>query len=101
MPRAGATDWIAPNIPVPEGIVGSLKTAARVTDGAISFSSSNHFPPKLYSKAMKPVALPPGRAKLSTKPAATGSPTVGDTTGTVRVDCRVAAAGQAEWVSHA
>jgi hypothetical protein len=27
----------------------------------------------LYSKLMKPVALPPGRLKLSTKPPATGS----------------------------
>ena len=39
----------------------------------------------LYSKAMKPVTLPPGRAKLSTKPAPTGSPTIGNTIGTVRV----------------
>jgi hypothetical protein len=28
---------------------------------------------QVYSSAMKPVALPPGRAKLSTKPAPTGS----------------------------
>src|SRR5262245_30661091 len=34
---------------------------------------------------MKPVALPPGRAKLSTKPAPTGSATAANTTGTVRV----------------
>ena len=34
---------------------------------------------------MKPVALPPGRAKLSTKPPATGSATDTNTTGTVRV----------------
>ena len=36
---------------------------------------------------MKPVALPPGRARLSTKPAPTGSTTAGNTTGTVRVAC--------------
>ncbi len=36
---------------------------------------------------MKPVALPPGRARLSTKPAATGSAAVGNTIGTVRVAC--------------
>src|SRR5262249_54436221 len=58
----GATDWIAPNPPVPGGIAGSRKTAARVTVGAISLTNSSHFPPKLYSKDMKPVALPPGRA---------------------------------------
>ena len=33
---------------------------------------------------MNPVALPPGRAKLSTKPAPTGSPMFGNTIGTVR-----------------
>src|SRR6266566_3073921 len=41
--------------------------------GAISLSSSSHFALKLYSNSMKPVALPPGRAKLLTKPAPTGS----------------------------
>jgi hypothetical protein len=41
----------------------------------------------LYSDDMKPVALPPGRAKLSTKPAPTGSPAIGNTIGTARVAC--------------
>ena len=41
----------------------------------------------LYSNSMKPVALPPGRAKLSTKPAPTGSTTPTNTIGTVRVAC--------------
>ena len=36
---------------------------------------------------MKPVALPPGRARLSTKPAPTGSVTITNTIGTVRVAC--------------
>ena len=36
---------------------------------------------------MKPVALPPGRARLSTKPAPTGSGTCANTIGTVRVAC--------------
>ena len=36
---------------------------------------------------MKPVALPPGRARLSTKPAPTGSATIANTIGTVRVAC--------------
>ena len=40
-----------------------------------------------YSNAMKPVALPPGRARLSTKPAPTGSATCANTIGTVRVAC--------------
>ncbi len=66
----GATAWMAANWPVPEAMAGSRRTAARVTRGAICLSSSSHFPLMLYSKFMKPVALPPGRARLSTKPAA-------------------------------
>ena len=54
-------------------MAGSRRTAARVTFGAICLSSSSHFALKLYSNAIKPIALPPGRAKLSTKPAPTGS----------------------------
>jgi hypothetical protein len=42
-------------------------------------------PLKLYSNCMRPVALPPGRAKLSTNPAPTGSATCTNTIGTVRV----------------
>ena len=62
-------------------------TATRVTLGAISLRSSGHLPPKLYSSAVKPVTLPPGRAKLSTKPAPTGSATSANTIGTLRVAC--------------
>src|SRR5262249_54860814 len=36
---------------------------------------------------VKPVALPPGRARLSTKPAPTGSTTFTNTIGTMRVAC--------------
>ena len=43
-----------------------------VTLGAISLSSSNHFPHKLYSNIIKPVALAPGCDRLSTKPDPTG-----------------------------
>src|SRR5258705_7748745 len=46
-----------------------------------------HFAPTPYSSAIKPVALPPGRAKLSTKPAPTGSGVCVNTIGTVRVAC--------------
>ena len=44
-------------------------------------------PPKVYSTEIKPVALPPGRAKLLTKPAPTGSATKAKTIGTLRVAC--------------
>src|SRR5262249_48769763 len=56
--------------------------------GAISLSSSSHLPLMLHSNAMKPVVLPPGRARLSTKPAPTASATPKNTVGTVRLTCR-------------
>ena len=42
----------------------------------------------LYSNRVNPVALPPGRARLSTNPPPTGSATNANTIGTVRVVCR-------------
>ena len=86
-PNDGATDWIAANWPIPAASAGSRRTAARVTPGAISLSSSSHFPLMPYSYWVKPVALPPGRARLSTKPAPTGSRSTANTIGTVRVAC--------------
>src|SRR5262245_932630 len=48
-------------------------------------SSSNHLPPMPNSYGVNPVTLPPGRARLSTNPAPTGSGTFVNTIGTVRV----------------
>ncbi len=49
-----------------------------------------------YSNKVKPVVLPPGRARLDTKPAPTGSMTITNTIGTVRVArCSAATAGLA------
>src|SRR5215475_7182357 len=62
--RGSATAWITPNWAIAAEFVGSRRTATRVTSGAISLSSSSHFPPMLYSEIMKPVVLPPGRARL-------------------------------------
>ena len=45
---APRTGWRA-HWPVPEGMAGSRRTAARVTPGAISLSSSSHFALRLYS----------------------------------------------------
>ena len=78
---------MAPNWAFPEGLPLSRKTAARVTFGAICLSSSSHFPLRLYSNSKKPVVLPPGRARLSTKPLPTGSTTFTNTIGAVRVAC--------------
>src|SRR6516162_6265704 len=63
------------NWPIPETNVGSRRTAACVTLGAISLSNSGHFPHRLYSNCIKPVALPPGRDRLWTKPEPIGSGT--------------------------
>ena len=84
-PTDGATDWITANWPMPEGTSASRRTAARVTLGAICLSTSSHLPLKLYSNCMNPVALPPGRDRLSTNPLPTGSATLTNTIGTVRV----------------
>jgi hypothetical protein len=66
-------------------MAGSRITAACVKPGPISLSNSSHFPPMPYSNEVKPVALPPGRARLSTYPAPTGSGTIANTMGTLRV----------------
>src|SRR5262249_7649025 len=86
-PTDDATDWMTANWPVPEVSAASRNTAARITPGATCLSSSSHFALRLYSNCMKPVALPPGRDRLLTKPAPTGSATLTNTIGTVRVSC--------------
>ena len=50
-------------------------SAARLSPGAISESSSTHLPPSVASKRAKPVMFPPGGLSLATKPLATGSAT--------------------------
>ena len=76
---------------------GSRMTATRVTPGAISLSSSSHFPLMLNSNEVNPVALPPGRARLSTQPPPTGSIVVTNTIGTVRLACCNAPTIDAAW----
>src|SRR5262245_66338654 len=56
--------------------VGGLNNnVTRVTRGAISLSSSTHLPPSDPTMGVNPVALPPGRRRLATKPPTTGSAT--------------------------
>src|SRR6516165_2447531 len=52
---------------------GLNSIATRATCGAISLSSSSHFPAIVCSETLKPVTLPPGREKLATKPLTTPS----------------------------
>src|SRR5262245_36603667 len=85
-PSDGATVWTAAKLLIAKLCLASRRTATRIRPGAICLSNSNHFALRLNSNDMKPVALPPGRAKLSTYPAPTGSLTTVNTIGTVRVD---------------
>ena len=55
--------------------------------GAICLRISSHFAPIPKSKLTNPVMLPPGRARLSTKPLLTGSTTCANTIGIVLVCC--------------
>ena len=65
-------------------VSGLNSTATRFTPGANPLSSSSHLPPSDASKLVKPVMLPPGRARFSTKPTPSGSATCRNTTGIVR-----------------
>jgi hypothetical protein len=58
-------------------------TRARLTRGAISFSSCSHLPAIAASDTAKPVTLPPGWARFETKPPTIGSLTTANTTGIV------------------
>ena len=71
--------------PIPAASEESRRTATRVRLGASFLSSSSHFPLRLYSNALNPVVLPPGRARLATNPAPTGSMTFANTIGTLWV----------------
>ena len=72
---------MAANCGIDEGFCASCRTPTCVMLGAISLSNSNHFPLVPYSPVLKPVALLPGRPKLSTNMAATGSVTATNTIG--------------------
>ena len=83
-----ATACIAANCPTPVVVDVITKDRRRASRRApICLSSSSHFPLMPYSNRMKPVALPPGRARLMTNPAPTASMTLENTIGIVRVAC--------------
>ena len=56
-----------------------------MTPGTASLMSSSRFAFSVWPSAVTPVTLPPGRARLVTMPAATGSPVVTITIGMVLV----------------
>ena len=71
---------------VATSLLGLIRVAIRVAFGTASFKSSSPLPmnPPGTSVAM-PVTLPPGRARLATKPTRTGSATAMKTIGMVDV----------------
>jgi hypothetical protein len=73
-------------------VFGLKRYARRVMFGAIPFTNSSHLLAIDGSKFVKPVRLPPGRARLCTTPAVTGSLTCTNTVGVVRVVSLTAAA---------
>ena len=75
-PNDGATDLDRAELPDPRDVAQDPEGPPRASCPARSaLSSSSHFPLMPYSNVVKPVVLPPGRARLSTKPAPTGSMT--------------------------
>ena len=68
-----------------EAVTALRMIATRRRLGTASLSNSSHFPLTVPSKGVNPVALPPGRERLSTRPPPTGSATCTKTIGMVRV----------------
>src|SRR5262245_48305985 len=67
------------------GLAAFQSTATCETLRTTSLSSSKRFPSISTEIEVNPVMLPPGRARLATRPVATGSPTATMTRGTVLV----------------
>jgi len=74
------------------GLLMLLRKPTRETAGKTSFSSSTRLPLSSLVKALKPVTLPPGCARLATTPTPSGSPIAAMTTGMVVVACLAASA---------
>ena len=70
-----------------------MRSPTRASFGTASLSTSSLFVFSCVDKLENPVILPPGRARLATKPAATGSPAFAITMGMVVVAFFAANAG--------
>ena len=79
----GAIAWMTPNMASPVGLVGIPKDSSSRHARRDLLEEFQPFAAQAVFEIMKPVALPPGRARLSTKPAPTGSAATGNTIGTV------------------
>ena len=81
----GATAWIALKMSRPYGKIPKHRHPRHARCDL--FEQLQPLRAEAEFKVVKPVTFPPGRAKLSTMPAPTGSPTFANTMGTVRVAC--------------
>src|SRR5262249_34216975 len=83
---ARAADCTSRNVgSVLTAFVGLMSTATRVAAGTSLRSSSSRFAVNSALKILIPVTLPPGRARLATRPSLTGSSPTRKTTGIVLV----------------
>src|SRR5262245_9705361 len=73
-------------------LVGLTSTATRAAAGSTSRKSPRRFATTSAVKKLIPVALPPGRARLATRPSLTGSSATPKTIGIVRVAALAASA---------
>ncbi len=78
-------DWPCCHVVTPCSVPGSKITPTRFRFGSISCNSSSFLPNSTVSGSRTPVTFPPGFAKLSTRPAFTGSTIVYATIGTSAV----------------
>ena len=74
-------------------LAGLTSTATRVAAGTSSRRSSSRFATNSSLKKLMPVRLPPGRARLATRPSLTGSSATVKTMGIVVVAALAASAG--------
>src|SRR5262245_28013893 len=85
-PMAGAAAATSLNIDsVYVALVGLTSTAMRTAAGTTSRRSSSRFAANSTAKKLTPVRLPPGRARLVTRPSLTGSSATTKTIGIVAV----------------
>jgi hypothetical protein len=69
------------------GLVGLARIANRWRPGTISRNNWTRLPAESGDWSERPVTSPPGRARLATKPAATGSPDTAKTIGICGATC--------------
>src|SRR5262249_56125890 len=81
----GLAVWRVTLLSVVGAVAGLTSTAIRTALGTSSWSSPSRLVATSWPKKLMPVALPPGRARLATRPSLTGSSPTPKTIGIVVV----------------